>query len=87
MANANIIATPNVNGNIGSCTTQSVEVVSARPSLWWVETKEIVTNSCTGEVKEYNSWTTSGLGDVGIFAGVSAVIVLLFVIFAVVTDL
>lgn len=55
----NLISTPNIEGNIGSCTSQSIEVNSGR-TLFIQETKTIVTNSCTGEVKEFNNWGFTG---------------------------
>lgn len=51
----NIISTPDITGNIGSCTSNAVSVHSGRTF-----TKEyftnIVTNSCTGEIKVYENW-------------------------------
>lgn len=45
----NIISTPNITGNIGSCTTQTVTVVE-RSGVWHETGHTTATNSCTGEI-------------------------------------
>lgn len=63
MAETNLIASaPGINGNVGSCTTQKITVDSARTSFFVVETKDITTNSCTGEVNSYDSWRVTESG-------------------------
>ncbi len=57
----NIISTPEITGNIGSCTTQKVTAVSGRDSLLTVNVVDVTTNSCTGEVTTYNYWEFSGI--------------------------
>jgi hypothetical protein len=60
----NIISTPNITGNIGSCETKKVESL-VKGGLIKNETKVIMTNSCTGEIiqnynySNYTSFTTS----------------------------
>lgn len=54
----NVVSTPNIQGNIGSCTSQSV-VVDTGYNMLKHDYKTIVTNSCTGQVTSYDSW---GLG-------------------------
>ena len=56
MNTLNVVSTPEITGNIGSCTSQVVSAVSGRPSLWIREMTHVVTNSCTGEVTTYGSW-------------------------------
>lgn len=48
----NIISTPNIEGNIGSCTTK-VEKVLLEGRFWSSNGLNIATNSCTGEVNIY----------------------------------
>lgn len=45
-----------VTGNVGSCTSQRISAVSARPSWFKEEITTIVTNSCTGQVERYSTW-------------------------------
>jgi hypothetical protein len=52
----NIISTPDITGNIGSCTSQSITTVAGRTSIWTEKTVQTITNSCTGEVVRYESW-------------------------------
>ncbi|MBP7209599.1 MAG: hypothetical protein KBA02_00220 [Paludibacteraceae bacterium] len=52
----NIISTPNITGNIGSCETHTASVVSARLSFWKQERTNIATNSCTGDATYYKTW-------------------------------
>lgn len=50
----NIISTPNIIGNVGSCETKKVESL-VKGGLIKNETKVIMTNSCTGEIiQNYN---------------------------------
>lgn len=53
----NIISTPDITGNIGSCTSQVVVVDADRLSVWKEKTISISTNSCTGEVTKYETWS------------------------------
>jgi len=52
----NIISTPDITGNIGSCTTQVARAISERYSWFTQEVTNIATNSCTGDVTIYTSW-------------------------------
>lgn len=54
----NVISTPEITGNIGSCTSNSI-VVDTGYNLVSFSYKTVVTNSCTGAITEYDSW---GLG-------------------------
>lgn len=55
MTTANIISTPNIEGNIGSCTTSSIEVRADR--TFFVQNIEtITTNSCNGDTQHFQSW-------------------------------
>ena len=75
MPTTNLVSTPNITGNIGSCTTQTT-MVTTRQSLWTYDVREIATNSCTGETETYDHF--AGLtGDVGfcLFLGMLVVVV------------
>ncbi len=56
--NVNVISTPNIEGNIGSCTTNNVEVIQ-HSGLWKTTGENVTTNSCTGVV------TTSPYYEIG----------------------
>ena len=53
MANTNLISTPNIEGNIGSCEVKTVENTTDN-QIWRTETTVIFTNSCTGEIIKEN---------------------------------
>jgi len=69
--NNTIVSSPNVMGNIGSCSSQNTQIETGR-TFWKLNIKNIVTNSCTGETMEFDSWETSG----------SAVLTGVFVLFS-----
>lgn len=53
MKTTNVISTPEITGNIGTCETKSVEAL-IHGGFWKKSTQVIMTNSCTGEiVKDY----------------------------------
>lgn len=82
METYNVISTPEITGNIGSCTTQVIERVSSRESFWNETIESIATNSCTGEVSSTYHWGITDNGGLVIFFSVS-VVVLLVVAFVV----
>ena len=45
----NLISTPNITGNIGSCTTQKEQVL-IKSSIFQDTGYNVLTNSCSGEV-------------------------------------
>ena len=62
MNTTNLISTPNINGNIGSCKSEVITVSDGR-TYWTTLSHDVVTNSCTGEVIDYpQTWTASGMG-------------------------
>ena len=61
-----IVASPNVKGNIGSCTTQIATVYTTR-GFWTTDVDQIATNSCTGQVTHYPTWEITGIGGGVIF--------------------
>jgi len=66
----NVISTPNITGNIGSCETKTASVVSQRLSYWREQKTEFATNSCTGEQVTYTHWnysTAAGITVTGVF--------------------
>ncbi len=70
MNTTNLISTPDITGNIGSCTTQVTTAYSKRTSMWRAERTDIATNSCTGQVEHFVSWEytgVAGLGFIGLF--------------------
>lgn len=69
MTTNNIISTPDITGNIGSCTSQSIEVNTGY-NLLKTDYKTIVTNSCTGAVSEYDSWSLGAFPWVVIVLGI-----------------
>lgn len=79
----NIISTPEITGNIGSCTTQVAEVTSQRLSFYKVEKTAIATNSCTGEVTHYKTWEFS---DAVFFSGTFALFVVILMCLAIGTS-
>ena len=62
METLNVVSTPNITGNVGSCTTQTARVVSQRLSFWTQDITTLATNSCTGEVTRFDSWEVTGPG-------------------------
>ena len=56
----NIISTPEITGNIGTCTSQTTKAVSGRSSIFKEQVVTIVTNSCSGNAMTYNSWEFTG---------------------------
>jgi len=79
----NIISTPLITGNIGSCTSQEVSTISGRDNIWTVNKVNIITNSCTGEVTQYNTWEFS---DLSCFCFVSIVCIFAIIFFAIISD-
>ena len=64
METHNIVSTPNITGNIGSCKTESASVESGR-NLFVLYKTNITTNSCTGEVNSYQTWELSDIPFLG----------------------
>ncbi len=70
MQTANIVSTPNITGNIGSCTVQTQEVLFTS-GVFRDHGQTIATNSCTGEVQTYPyTALNGGSAAIAIFAGV-----------------
>jgi len=64
MNTTNLISTPNIEGNIGSCTTQSV-LVTYYVGLLKRQGTTYTTNSCTGEVVVADYSAITGLSGFG----------------------
>lgn len=62
MNTTNLVASPNINGNIGSCETKSIEFQKD-----FFHTGNIQTNSCTGEIISTNTFITPNVIGGGIF--------------------
>ncbi len=73
----NVVSTPNIEGNIGSCTSNAVSVDTGYNMLTSTY-KTIVTNSCTGQVTTYDSWSLGAFPWVVVILG----IVIVWTIFA-----
>lgn len=74
MKTTNIISTPEITGNIGSCTSQGIEVQTGY-NLLKADFKTIVTNSCTGEVSSYDSWRLADFTSISIMTIVMILII------------
>lgn len=60
MPTSNIISTPNITGNIGSCEVKQSQTMT-RGGIISNEYNVVLTNSCTGEViKDYNTTSYEG---------------------------
>lgn len=59
MNTTNLISTPNIEGNIGSCAVQSNEVKVGN-TFFTGEYQAVQINSCSGEVISTNQYTTYG---------------------------
>jgi hypothetical protein len=55
----NVISTPDITGNIGTCETRIVNVANGR-TLWTETYISIATNNCTGTVNTYDTWQFTG---------------------------
>jgi len=55
MNTTNLISTPNIEGNISSCTTNVTQVETGR-NLFIADIMTITTNNCTGLTNQYNTW-------------------------------
>lgn len=82
METHNIISTPDITGNIGSCTSQKIEVTTGYNLLTY-NYNTVVTNSCTGVVTEYPAW---GLSFLPISAIIIALVIFFSILFAKVLD-
>lgn len=76
METHNIISTPDITGNIGSCTTKAERIITY--SGWFKDYGQtITTNSCTGQVQTFdyqnlqlfNSVIATGILIIAIFIG------------------
>ena len=59
MNTTNLISTPNINGNVGSCSTEMVTAKGTR-TVFVQEIIQVLTNSCNGEVQRINTWELTG---------------------------
>ena len=63
MQNTAIVASPEVSGNIGSCTSEQITVIKERNGFFTIDRQDIVTNSCTGQVVSYDEyWVFTDIG-------------------------
>lgn len=62
MENVNVVSTPDIAGNIGSCTTQVTRRTASRDGFFTETIEEIATNSCTGDVSSKYHWEFTGIG-------------------------
>jgi hypothetical protein len=82
MTTSNIISTPNITGNIGSCTIQSNDVTIS--TTFWTQDHSVTQiNSCTGKIISNNAYTDyTGLQ---FFGFIGAFILGIFIIEAIAT--
>jgi len=57
MATTNLISTPNIEGNIGSCEVKTVQNITGN-QVWRKEITVIFTDSCSGEIIKENVYYT-----------------------------
>jgi hypothetical protein len=82
MENINVVSTPNIEGNIGSCKTEVVTTITGRNSIWTLNQRDVTTNSCTGEVNNYDYWSISREGSgILFFSGLFVTIIICVVIY------
>lgn len=74
MNTTNLISTPNIVGNIGSCSPQSVNT-KVGDSFWTADYTTVITNSCTGNVISNNTYTDHTFVDV---VGAGAIFLFVF---------
>lgn len=65
MNTTNLISTPAITGNIGSCLSQTA-TMKISGDFWGYESKDYLTNSCTGQVTEGSFQWNPGFGWWGI---------------------
>ena len=75
MNTTNLISTPNINGNIGSCTT-NVAVVKGTRTLWSQEVVQVLTNSCDGGVRQVVTWELTGFSGLAALMGICGLILI-----------
>ncbi len=76
----NLISTPNITGNIGSCNTQAQQVIE-NSSFWKDTGKTITTNSCTGETKTFDYYSINEGGYLVTILGIICITFVLCAIF------
>lgn len=64
MPTTNLISTPNITGNISSCTT-NVSVINGtyRYNLWTQQDTGFATNNCTGATQTFQTWELTGFAN------------------------
>lgn len=86
MTTQNIISTPKITGNVGSCTSQGITTVSGRTSWSKVEITNTVTNSCTGEVKTFQTWEYTATFGMACLVSTILLVIVIIAVFATVND-
>lgn len=69
MTTTNVISTPEITGNVGSCTTTMASAISNRISFWKEERTTLATNSCDGSVREFKSVEFTGASLTAVVVG------------------
>lgn len=76
MTTQNIISTPNITGNVGSCNTDTKQVIV--DSKFMRDTGfTVATNSCTGDITQYPYHSLNGGAYIGVFGIFIIIIVFL----------
>ena len=87
MTNTAIVASPEITGNIGSCKSERITVTKERNGFFTMKRQDIVTNSCTGEVINYDEyWVYSEAGGSVFGAIVLVGIAFGFIVLAIILD-
>lgn len=86
METLNVVSTPQITGNIGSCTTQSVKIASKRISFAKEEITTLATNSCTGQIERFVTWEFTEVGVMSAFAALFVGCVIIWAIIQALVD-
>lgn len=85
MNTTNLISTPNIEGNIGSCEVKSNEIMVADRVLT-SDYKVVQLNSCTGQVVSDVTYTSYGFYSFMVGAGILLGILVFWIVIAVNLD-
>lgn len=74
-----IVSSENIEGNIGQCqTTTSMIGCAERINIFICQDVGYATNSCTGQVEKFQTWSPSGISWIAITILAVAVAILVF---------
>ena len=75
-----IVSSENIEGNIGQCQSTS-EIINCveRTNLFVCQDIGYVTNSCTGQVDIFKTWSPTGISYFGMLIGALLLVVVIYV--------